>query len=188
MKDLLLSLSKPTPQKKKMWLVLLLVTGVSANRATFYNSQTCSAGDLVSETDQATSRNEGCSQMVFNAFYSIETTSSTPIGPRWSAGMTYYESYEYSDASCANQIEHRRRRTEFEHSVFPFGTGKFTCDATNVYFESPGGNRPYQIALNECKQSGSIYTKTTCAFVPSLDSSAATVFPLFSLLFFLVVF
>jgi hypothetical protein len=185
MKDLLLSLSKPMPQKKKMWLVLLLVTGASANRATFYNSQTCSAGDLAYETDEAASRNEGCSQMTWNVFYDIQTTSSTPIGPRWAAGMTYYDSYEYSDASCTSQIEHRRRRTEFEHSVFPYGTGKYTCDATNVYFETPGGNRPYQVALNECKQSGSIYTKTTC--VPSLDSSAATVFPLFSLVFFLVV-
>ena len=168
-----------------MWLVLLLVTGASANRATFYNSQTCSAGDLAYESDEAMSKNEGCSQMVFNAYYDIETTGSTPIGPRWSTGMTYYDSYDYSDASCTSQIEHRRQRTEFELGVFPYGTGKFTCDATNVYFEPPGGNRPYQMALNECKQSGSVYTKTTC--VTSLDSSAATFFSIIPTLFFLVV-
>lgn len=123
--------------------------------------------------------------MTWNVFYDIITTSSTPIGLRWAAGMTYYDSYDYSDASCTSQIEHRRRRTEFEHSVFPFGEGKYTCDATNVYFETPGGNRPYQMALNECKQSGSIYTKNTC--VPSLDSSAATFFSIIPTLFFLVV-
>lgn len=168
-----------------MWLLLFLATGAAANHAAFYNSQTCSAGDLAYETDQSTLKNEQCSQMVFNAFYSIDTTTSTTIGPRWTQGMTYYDTYDYSDASCTQQIEHTRRRTEFEHSVFPFGTGKYTCDATNVYFETPGGNRPYQMALNECKQSGNIYRKTTCAFTNPPDSSAATVlsvcFPLFFL-------
>lgn len=154
-----------------MFLLLFFVTGVQANFVTFLNTDTCAPHEMITESNAAEPNADGqCIDNRFQSYSTLKTSVSSPIGPRWTPEMTYFEQYDFSDSSCTQEIRHLRVRTEHP-SVYFFVSGKYICTENSVQFRANDNQIGYEMEINKCIAKDGKYTKTICTSSLSVKSS-----------------